>query len=191
MKKMKDFQWVLASRSPRRQFLLQGLGWSFDVRPTEIDETPVEGESAIDCARRLAETKARACDGNYNEIIIAADTLVAHDHALLGKPQGQSQAVEMLQRLSGRCHQVVSGVAIRKGDRVISDVEVTQVTFRDLSSEEIDAYVETGEPLDKAGAYGIQGHGGALVAQINGDYPNVVGLPITKLMSLIQKFEER
>ena len=187
MKKMKDFQWVLASQSPRRKFLLEGLGWVLDVRPTNVNETPVEGESASACARRLAEAKVRACVWNHGEIIVGADTLVALEQELLGKPRDEGHAIEMLQRLSGRSHEVISGVAVRKGELVISDVELTRVSFRDLSQEEIVAYVSTGEPLDKAGAYGIQGHGGALVAEIRGDYPNVVGLPIAKLNFMIKQ----
>ena len=189
IKKLKEFHLVLASQSPRRRFLLQGLGCDLTVRPADIDETPQPAELAEDYVRRLASEKACACDASTEEIVIAADTVVVLDGLILGKPRDEAEAKAMLERLSGITHQVLSGVAVRHGDISLTGVEVTEVRFRNLSVSEIDAYVATGEPLDKAGAYGIQGHGGALVADIHGDYPSVVGLPITKLDSLLRQLE--
>jgi septum formation protein len=187
MQIMKDFKLILASGSPRRKFLLEGLGWTFEVRPTAIDEAPIALELPESCATRLAVEKSQACPWQRGEIVVGADTLVALSGRILNKPKDPYEAVEMLTDLSGQWHEVISGVAVRHGATVFSGHVTTKVQFRTLSRQEIQAYVATGEPLDKAGAYGIQGHGGALVAEMEGDYPNVVGLPMAHLLALLRK----
>lgn len=183
---------ILASQSPRRVELMQEAGYTFRAIPAAIDETPLPGETPLDLVGRLARLKALAVAENHaapGEVVLAADTIVAVDGRLLGKPADEREACAMLQRLSGRTHQVATGVCVALGPRKSSDapavadafVQVTDVTFYPLSDEEIAAYAASGEPLDKAGAYGIQGAGGRLlVEKINGDYYNVVGLPIAR-----------
>lgn len=178
---------VLASGSPRRRTVLAALGLSFDVRPPELVEELRAGESAAAAARRLAEEKAAAVDASADELILAADTIVALDGALLGKPAHAADAAEMLAGLAGRAHTVVTGIALRRAGGRWSAVARTDVTFRRLERAEIDAYVATGEPLDKAGAYGIQGYGAALVERIEGDFYNVMGLPIPALLGLLEE----
>jgi septum formation protein len=170
---------VLASASPRRRELLAGLGLTPLVRPTEIDETPYPDERPEECALRLASAKAAAAVA-AGELVLAADTLVVVDGDILGKPTGPDEAAAMLGRLAGRDHLVVTGVAVRDGDRsrTAAGVETTRVTMAPLAPAEIERYVATGEPLDKAGAYAIQGLGALLVERIEGNYSNVVGLPL-------------
>lgn len=177
---------VLASGSPRRRVILTGLGLSFDVRPPDIDETLRPGERAPDAARRLAEDKAEAVGAEPGELVLAADTIVVLDGELLGKPTGPEAAIAMLERLAGRSHDVVTGLALRFGAETQSVAARTSVTFRSLDRVEIAAYVATGEPLDKAGAYGIQGYGSALVERIEGDFFNVMGLPVPALLALLR-----
>jgi len=179
-------QLVLASRSPRRRAILAALGLSFDVRPPEIDETLKDGETGRAAARRLAEEKAAAVAVGEGELVLAADTIVVLDDELLGKPEGPKEAAAMLARLSGRAHMVITGLALRTPDRCLSAAAETAVTFRGLEAEEITAYVETGEPLDKAGSYGIQGYGSALVERIEGDFFNVMGLPVPTFLDLLR-----
>lgn len=173
---------VLASGSPRRRELLAHFGVAFRVVAPDIDETPVAGESPVDYVARLACDKARAVDGG---IVIAADTTVAIDGDILGKPDGLDHARAMLRRLSGRVHQVHSGVAVRHGASVVHRVVTTEVRFADLDEATIDWYVGTGEPLDKAGAYAVQGAGAVLVADVRGSVSNVVGLPLVELVELL------
>lgn len=177
---------VLASGSPRRRAVLAALGLTFDVRPPEIDETVRDGESGADAARRLAEEKAAAVAAEDEELVLAADTIVVLDDHLLGKPAGREEAVEMLARLSGRDHVVITGLALRARNEIVSAATPTAVTFRPLDEEEIAAYVRTGEPLDKAGAYGIQGYGSALIERIEGDFFNVMGLPVPTFLDLLR-----
>ena len=177
---------VLASSSPRRRDILRALGLQFDVRSPEVDETFRSGEEAGAAARRLAEEKAAAVDADAGELVIAADTIVVLEGELLGKPSGPQEATAMLERLAGRSHDVITGLALRTGIGVRSVTERTEVTFRSLDREEIVAYVATGEPLDKAGAYGIQGYGSALVERIEGDFFNVMGLPVPALLALLR-----
>jgi septum formation protein len=170
---------VLASASPRRRELLAALGLTPPVRPVDIDETPLADEPADDCVLRLARAKAAAaCKPGC--LVLAADTLVVQDGVILGKPTGAREARAMLARLAGRRHLVHSGVAVRDGDRnsVASAVETTRVTLAALTPGQIADYVATGEPLDKAGAYAIQGLGALFVERIDGNYSNVVGLPL-------------
>lgn len=177
---------VLASGSPRRRDILAGLGLAFDVRPPAIDETIRPGEDAVAAARRLAEEKAAAVTAAPAELVLAADTIVALGGELLGKPSGPEQARAMLGRLAGRTHGVVTGLALRTAAGVSSLAARTEVTFRPLEADEIAAYVATGEPLDKAGAYGIQAYGSALVHRIEGDFFNVMGLPVPTLLELLE-----
>lgn len=171
---------VLASASPRRRELLAALGLDFEVRPVDLDETPLPGEAPPDYVTRLALAKAsaRVAPGEW---VLAADTVVVIDGALLGKPAGPDEAREMLARLAGREHEVFTGVAVlHDGEprRVAAAVERTAVRMASLSSAEIDWYVATGEPMDKAGAYAVQGLGALLVEAVFGNYTNVVGLPL-------------
>tara|TARA_Y100001954_G_scaffold223483_1_gene261827 strand:+ start:226 stop:810 length:585 start_codon:yes stop_codon:yes gene_type:complete len=188
--KMPQIQLVLASQSPRRRFLLQGLGLNPTIRPVSIDETPLSGESARQCAERLAQEKVRAASCGSREVVLAADTLVGLNNRVLGKPKSPEDAKKMLGELSGQWHEVVTGLAVRSSKKLLTGSVVTRVEFRDLSTLEIAAYVASEEPLDKAGSYGIQGHGGALVRNIEGDYPNVVGLPIQALFELLEELGE-
>lgn len=189
---------VLASASPRRRILLDQLGLRFVVRSADVDETPAPGEPAAALAVRLATAKAAAVVGR-DEVAIAADTVVAVDDELLGKPVDAEDARRMLRLLSGRTHQVTTGVAVHvrpgprpedapaarnPGERSATVAVVTDVSFVDLPPEDIDWYVGTGEPLDKAGAYGLQGVGGHLIRGIVGSPTNVIGLPLAETAEL-------
>ncbi len=170
----------LASASPRRKELLAALGLSFEVRPAEVDETVGDGESPYDAAERLAREKAsRAAAGLAPEAaVVAADTIVVLDGRALGKPSGREDAVRMLRALQGRRHDVVTGLAIAYGGRVVSGRDVTGVLFATMTDEEIGAYAASGEPDDKAGAYALQGLGGVFIERVEGSPSNVVGLPV-------------
>lgn len=177
---------VLASGSPRRRAVLSALGLEFVVRAPDVDETLRSGESADVAARRLAEAKAAAVEAGPEELVLAADTIVVLDGELLGKPADVEEAAAMLERLAGRSHEVVTGLALRAGADTRSIAARTEVVFRALDRTEIGAYVATGEPLDKAGAYGIQGYGSALVERIEGDFFNVMGLPVPAMLALLR-----
>jgi septum formation protein len=166
---------VLASRSPRRAELLNAAGIEFTVRVADIDETPRDREPPPDYVLRLAEEKARAVSG---EIVLAADTTVVMDNEIMGKPVDARDAARMLRALSGQRHQVITGICIVSGARVLRDLASTDVWFAPLSEDEIADYVASGEPMDKAGAYGIQGLASRFIERIDGSYPNVVGLPV-------------
>lgn len=176
---------ILASQSPRRIELMREAGYDIQIVPADIDETPRAGESPFELVERLACAKAAAIVSlplAASQAVVAADTIVAIGNKKLGKPHDTDEASAMLRDLSGRTHQVATGVCIISGDTRRSFVEVTDVTFYELSDAEIEAYVASGEPMDKAGAYGIQGVGGRmLVRAINGDFYNVVGLPIARV----------
>ena len=182
---------ILASQSPRRKELLSQMGLrGFKVTSPEVDET-VEAhlppaQVVEELSRRKAMAVARHADGD--DLIIAADTVVALEGAVLGKPADQREAFAMLTALSGNRHYVYTGLTVIQGDRVVTQHECTTVTFRDLEPEEISHYIATGEPMDKAGAYGIQGLGAMLVSGIEGDYFNVVGLPIFRLSRILAGF---
>lgn len=177
---------ILASQSPRRIELMREAGYDIRVIPADIDETPLPDETPLALVERLARAKAQAVaalPGNADETVLAADTIVALDGVLLGKPADEAEAKRMLRRLSGRTHQVATGVCIAHGAERRSFVDVTDVTFFELTDAQIDTYVASGEPRDKAGAYGIQGADGRLlVERIDGDFYNVVGLPIAKVV---------
>lgn len=175
---------ILASASPRRSELLKQVGVTFAVSVAEIDETRFENESPSVLVSRLSREKALAVSVS-NEIVIAADTVVALGDNVLGKPQNSEDAVRMLQELSGKSHTVYTGFSVLQGNKLVTDVVATEVVFRDLASEEIFRYVANGEPMDKAGAYGIQGEAAAFVSEIHGDYYNVVGLPLCRLISVL------
>ena len=180
---------LLASASPRRAQLLSALELRFEVRPSGAPEpppTPADARAPGAYVERLARLKADA--GGGADLVIAADTVVALDDEILGKPVDEAQARAMLRRLRGRAHRVFTGVCVARGARVQSAHEITTVTFGDFSDEFIAAYVATGEPLDKAGAYGAQGRGALLVARIEGDYWNVVGLPLFRLSQMLRDF---
>ncbi len=179
---------ILASSSPRRRDLLTLVGLAHTVRPADIDELPLPGELPEGHAERLAREKAEAVAAfSPDDLIIAADTIVVVDDEILGKPRDVAEARRMLSRLSGRTHTVVTGMACSLGGRTVSCVENVSVTFRYLTEAEIDAYVATGEPMDKAGAYGIQGYGATIVRRIDGDYFAVMGLSLVRLVSLMRE----
>ena len=183
---------ILASASPRRKELLEKLELNFSVCPADIDETPLPDEDAADYPVRTAMQKALAvAKGRENALILAADTVVICDDDILGKPKTAEEAKEMLRRLSGREHIVITGIGIADtlSGRTLSGMEQTIVYFHPLTEEEIETYVASGEPMDKAGAYGIQGKGSLLVRKIEGDYFNVMGLPLSKLYRLLKKLD--
>ncbi len=169
---------ILASASPRRRELLTAAGIEHVVRPASVPESALEGESLLQLVQRLAREKAEASRRTPGEIVLGADTLVSVDGQTLGKPADRRDARRMLQLLSGREHSVITGICLLKGPRSILDTAATSVTFAQLTDSEIDSYVETGEPDDKAGAYAIQGLASKFIVSITGSYQNVVGLPV-------------
>jgi septum formation protein len=181
---------ILASASPRRADLLAAAGYRFIVRPVEIDERPRDGEPPHGYVRRLAIEKSKAaqagCAARPEDIVLAADTSVVVDGEILGKPRDDVDARRMLSLLSGREHAVLTGLALIRGDRVVSDVAVTRVQFLLIAPEEMTWYVASGEPRDKAGAYAVQGLASRFVAEIHGSYTNVVGLPIALVRILLR-----
>ena len=181
---------ILASGSPRRRQLLEQLGLTFTVRSSDVDESVSPGLTPAQVVESLSARKGEAVAqlSQPGDLILSADTVVALEGAILGKPRSREEAAAMLSALSGRTHQVYTGVTLLQDGRRLTGHEVTAVTFRPLSPEEIAAYVSTGEPMDKAGAYGIQGLGGLLVAGIQGDYHNVVGLPVCRLGRMLLDF---
>ncbi len=180
---------ILASASPRRQALLQLITSDFRVIPADTDETIPPSLAPAQAAPYLASRKANAVSTqNPNDTVLGADTTVLLGAQILGKPLTAPRAVAMLRQLSGKTHQVVTGIALQKGTRSLAFSVQTDVTFYDLTEAEIQAYVATGEPFDKAGGYGIQGTGALLVREIQGDYYNVVGLPIALLARKLAQF---
>ena len=181
---------VLASQSPRRRQLLGQMGLEFTTQSPEIDEAAFQGRDARDLVQILSREKARWIAGQVDPetLVIGADTVVVRDGEILGKPKGEEEARAMLASLAGRPHQVCTGVTVCRGDKVLTQVEETQVTFRPLTDQEIRQYVSTGEPMDKAGAYGIQGLGALLVQRLEGDYFNVMGLPLCRLGRMLRAF---
>ena len=182
---------ILASNSPRRKELLGRMGIEeFKVSAPNVDESVEEGLSPARIVEELSQRKARAAakKAGPKDIIIAADTVVALDGSVLGKPRSEAGAFDMLSALSGREHHVYTGVTVLQGERAVTEHEETAVQFRELAPEEIRGYIATGEPMDKAGAYGIQGRGALLVSGIRGDYSNVVGLPVFRLGRMLSGF---
>ena len=181
---------ILASQSPRRRELLERMGvWDFRIVTPDIDEQMDRDLPPGELVGRISLEKALAVQAQEGKgpIIIAADTVVALDGAVLGKPADELDAFKMLSTLSGCRHQVYTGLTVLRGEEQYTVSEETTVTFRELSAEEIDRYVATGEPMDKAGAYGIQGYGALLVEGIQGDYYNVMGLPVCRLGLLLRR----
>jgi septum formation protein len=174
---------ILASASPRRRELLTLIGIEHEVRPANIDESYLAGETPREHAERLARGKATAIEAS-DAVTVGSDTIVVVDGDVLGKPRDRQHAAEMLRRLSGRSHVVMTGVAIRWRGKLVSGVEEVGVTFRALSDDEIERYIDTGEPMDKAGAYGIQGFGATIVERVDGDYFAVMGLALNLLVRL-------
>ena len=182
---------ILASNSPRRRELLERIGIAdFTVAAPNVDESVEPGLSPADMVEQLSLRKAMAAAGHFgpDDLILAADTVVALDGAVLGKPRDENDAFAMLSALSGREHRVYTGVTVLRGDKAVTQHEETAVTFRELSPDEIRGYIATGEPMDKAGAYGIQGVGALLVSGIRGDYSNVMGLPVFRLGRILSGF---
>ena len=179
---------ILASQSPRRRELLTLIGIPHEVRPADTDETLLPGELPVPHAERLARGKAHALAGREpGAVVIAADTIVVVDGDILGKPRDDGDAQAMLARLSGRTHTVYTAVAVARGAQTESAVETVAVTFRALSAAEIADYVATREPMDKAGAYGIQGYGATIVERVDGDYFSVMGLGLRRLVELLAR----
>jgi len=178
---------VLASASPRRRDLLNLIGIAHEVRPANIDETMRPREAPRRYAERLAREKASAVATRDPDLItIGADTVVVINRKVLGKPADPSDAARMLRMLSGREHTVITAVAVSRGRKLRSAIEEVRVKFRRLRGDEIDEYIAMGEPMDKAGAYGIQGYGATIVERIEGDYFAVMGLPLVRLVGLMR-----
>ena len=178
---------ILASQSPRRRELLGLFRLPFVIRVADIDETMDGMASAYDEVARVSREKALAVSRGEEDVVIAADTIVVCQGKVLGKPHSQEEAVEMLTLLSGRDHQVMTGMTVLRGEKAVSCTEVTDIHFRELSEKEIRAYVATGEPMDKAGAYGIQGGAALFAEKMVGDYYNVMGLPVCHLGQVLKE----
>ena len=180
-------RFVLASQSPRRQQLLQLLRVSFVVRPADIDEAMDPNLPPQQEVARVSKLKAAATPCEPGDVVIAADTIVVLQDKVLGKPADQADAIAMLRALSGRDHQVMTGITVLRDGKAVTHTEITDVQFRPLTEDEILCYVETGEPMDKAGSYGIQGYAAPFVEGIRGDYYNVMGLPVCRLQQMLQQ----
>ena len=181
---------ILASRSPRRSELLRAAGLEFEIRVAEVDESVEGGESPLAYVERLAEKKALAVAMHPGEVILGADTTVAIDGEILGKPRDDEDACRMLAKLSGRRHEVHTGVCLRNGGRVRTRSASTGVWFEELTTAEIEEYVRSGEPSDKAGAYAIQGLASRFIPRIDGSYSNVVGLPVDLVYRMLRELGE-
>ncbi|WP_210366749.1 Maf family protein [Bacillus sp. REN3] len=179
---------ILASSSPRRKELLETLRLPFEISSSDADESFSDELTPAEAVMELASRKARAVAGNYPDcFIIGSDTVVVHGGTILGKPSDEQEAASMLRKLSGNTHAVYTGVSIHSPWKEERFYEKTDVTFWELSDEEIDTYIKSGEPFDKAGGYGIQGFGSMLVKHISGDYFTVVGLPVSRLIRELKK----
>jgi len=182
---------ILASASPRRQELLRNAGIPFTAQPADVNETPLAGEAPRDCAERLAREKALAVFRNQPQHwVLGADTIVVIDDTILGKPRDANDAVRMLRLLSGRVHAVISGVCVVgpvASETKTTASETTLVTMREITDDEIRDYIATGEPMDKAGAYAIQGIASRWIPRIEGDYSNVVGLPVALVYRMLRE----
>ncbi len=179
---------VLASRSPRRAELLSSSGIEFQIRVADVDETVIPGEAPLDYVTRLAREKAHAVPASPHEIVLGADTTVVIGNQILGKPEDAADAIRMVTALAGREHQVITGVCLKRGDKILVDAAITAVWFAPMSEAEIAWYVASGEPMDKAGAYGIQGLASRFIHRIDGSYANVVGLPVHLVYKLMEQF---
>jgi septum formation protein len=182
---------TLASRSPRRAELLKAAGIPFTVRAAEVDETPRANEDAQEYVLRLAREKAEAISAADDEIVLAADTTVVLAGRIMGKPFDPREAAEMLGSLAGQRHEVITGICLKRSSRVIPDIAITAVWFAPLSEAEIADYVASGEPMDKAGAYAIQGLAAKFIQRIDGSYSNVVGLPVALVYARLCEMSDR
>ena len=180
---------ILASASPRRRELLGLFHIPFEVRVADIDETMDPGKAPFDEVARVSRLKALAVERSAGDVVIAADTIVVCEGKVLGKPRDEADAVSMLRLLSGRDHQVMTGMTVLCADRIRTVTEVTDIHFRELSEKEIRAYVATGEPMDKAGSYGIQGGAALFCSHMVGDYYNVMGLPVCRLGQMLRELD--
>jgi len=180
-------QLILASQSPRRKELLGLFHIPFTVRIADIDETMDPAAPAFDEVARLSRAKAEAIPREPGDVVVAADTVVVCGGQVLGKPRDEEDALRMLRMLSGRDHQVMTGMTVLRGSRAVTVTEVSDIHFRPLSDREILAYIRTGEPMDKAGAYGIQGGAALFAEKLVGDYYNVMGLPVCRLSLLLRQ----
>ena len=182
-------QIVLASGSPRRKELLERVGITdFTVRVPEADETYPAGLSPREVVEHISRKKNEATPSDADEIVITADTMVFLDDKRLGKPASEAEALEMLTALQGRRHTVCTGVTVRQGETTLTESEATEVYFRPAAKAELLAYIATGEPMDKAGSYGVQGKGALLVEKLDGDFFNVMGLPVLRLSRMLAQF---
>ena len=185
---------ILASSSPRRAEILNAVHWPFEPVPANIDESRWQSEAALPYVKRLAETKARTVAARFSSgLVLGADTVVVIGTEILGQPREAKEARRMLKLLSGKWHEVITGVTLVRAEngKAVVDHEITRVRVAELSDDEIDWYVETGEPLDKAGAYAIQGRAGVFIEEIDGDYFNIVGLPVRLVYELAQRMRDR
>lgn len=180
-------QIILASQSPRRKELLGLFHIPFVIRAADIDEAMDVSKPAFDEVARVSLLKAKATPAESGDVVIAADTIVVCGGQVLGKPKDEQDAYRMLRLLSGRDHQVMTGVSVLRGEKQVVFTEVTDIHFRELSDKEIYAYIRTGEPMDKAGAYGIQGGAALFAEKMVGDYYNVMGLPVCRLGSVLRR----
>ena len=178
---------ILASQSPRRRELLGLFHIPFEIRVADIDESMDPGQAPALEVARVSRAKAEATPRQPEDVVIAADTIVVLGGQVLGKPRSEAHAEEMLAALSGKDHQVMTGVTVLRGNRVLTHTEITDIHFRELSRQEIRRYVATGEPMDKAGAYGIQGGAALFAEKMNGDYYNVMGLPVCRLWQMLRE----
>jgi len=178
---------ILASQSPRRKELLGLLGIPFTIQISQADETMESGKAPVQQVAEVSRRKALATTASADDVVIAADTIVVCDNVILGKPKDYDDACRMLRMLSGRTHQVMTGMTVLCGDRIYSCTETTDVTFRPLSDREIRRYADSGEPMDKAGAYGIQGGAAIFAEKLCGDYYNVMGLPVCRLVQVLRE----
>ncbi len=178
---------ILASNSPRRKELLQMLGYSFQVKGADCDESS-DITNPKELVKVLAKRKALAVEKEDSDLVIGSDTVVAVENNILGKPKSQKDAFEMLKALSGKEHFVHTGICITYKDKTVNETVSCKVKFKDLTEKEIDDYIRSGEPMDKAGAYAIQGKGAAFIQWISGDYYSVVGLPCCKVDTVLKKF---
>lgn len=180
---------ILASASPRRAELLRAAGINFDIRVANVDETPLSNEWPHDYVLRLAQDKATAVANlsGADAIILGADTTVVYNNEILGKPIDNADARQMLSKLSGDWHEVITGVCLRRAGQVLAEAEITRVKFAPLSQAEIEWYVATQEPHDKAGSYAIQGYGSRFIERIEGNYSNVVGLPVQLVYRMLSQ----
>lgn len=181
---------ILASKSPRRAEILKNIGAEFEIMPADTDEYVPDGTSPEEAVKMISAGKAECIaekNGGADTLIVSADTVVVYGGEIIGKPKDETHAFEILKRLSGHTHAVYTGFTLRLGDKAYSDFEKTEVDFRMLSDDEIYRYIKSGEPMDKAGAYGIQEKGAVFVSGIRGDYFNVMGLPICRINETAKK----